>query len=85
MSENEWTYKKIGEIPSEKQVGGSHYLDMKIEPINFIVENNLPFMEGCVIKYVCRHKQKNGIEDINKAIHFLQMMKEFYYGEVGTP
>jgi len=66
---------------SEEQVGGSHYMFMKIQPIDFIVENNLPFMEGCVIKYVCRHSKKNGIEDLNKAIHVIELMKEKYYAD----
>ena len=63
-----------------KQEGGSHYKDMVIQPVDFITKNNIPFLEGNVIKYVCRHANKNGIQDLNKAIHYLEMAKELYYG-----
>ena len=62
------------------QEGGSHYKDMLIQPVEFIVKNNLPFLEGNVIKYTCRHKSKNGVEDLKKAIHYLELMMELYYG-----
>ena len=55
-----------------KQVGGSHYQSFKIQPIEFIEANNLPFDEGNVIKYVCRHSFKNKAEDIKKAIDYCQ-------------
>ncbi len=64
-----------------KQEGGSHYKDMLIQPVEFIVKNNLAFLEANVIKYVCRHRNKNGIEDLNKAIHYLELAKELYYGD----
>ena len=63
-----------------KQQGGSHYKDMVIQPVEFIVKNNLAFLEANVVKYVCRHRNKNGIEDLNKAIHYLELAKELYYG-----
>jgi hypothetical protein len=63
------------------QEGGSHYKDMLIQPVEFIVKNDLAFLEANVIKYVCRHRQKNGIEDLNKAIHYLELAKELYYGD----
>lgn len=56
-----------------KQVGGSHY-QMAIQPIEYIVQNNLGYREGNVIKYVTRHQSKNGAEDIKKAIHYLEMI-----------
>lgn len=62
----------------EEQVGGAHYKDLPIQPVEFIVANNLGFREGSVIKYVVRHKTKGGKEDIEKAIHFLQMILEDY-------
>mgnify|MGYP002737926182 CR=1 FL=1 len=65
----------------DKQQGGSHYKDMIIQPVEFIVKNNLAFLEANVIKYVCRHRNKNGIEDLNKAIHYLELAKELYYGD----
>lgn len=66
---------------SEKQIGGNHYQHMKIKPTEFILANNIPFLEGNVIKYVCRHKHKNGKEDIEKAIHYLQLLLEHEYHE----
>jgi hypothetical protein len=63
----------------DTQEGGSHYKDMAIQPVTFIVKNNIPFLEGNVIKYVCRHASKNGAQDIDKAIHYLQLIKELHY------
>jgi hypothetical protein len=64
----------------KEQIGGEHYKSLSIQPIEFITANNIPFIEGNVIKYVCRHKQKNGIQDIDKAIHYLNLLKELEYG-----
>lgn len=61
----------------DTQVGGSHY-QMKVQPVDFIVKNNLGYREGNVIKYVARHNKKNGAEDIKKAIHYLEMILEEY-------
>ena len=61
-------------IQEVKQVGGNHYSNMKIQPVDFILENGLSFLEGNAIKYICRHKAKNGVEDIEKAIHYLEMI-----------
>lgn len=63
----------------EKQVSGSHYKDFPIQPVEFIHKNNIPYLEGNVIKYTCRHKSKNGKEDILKAIHYLQLILELQY------
>lgn len=60
---------------NEKQVGGKHY-KIAIEPWDFILANDLGFLEGNAIKYIVRHKQKNGIQDISKAIHYLEKLKE---------
>tara|TARA_R100001594_G_scaffold2676_5_gene10537 strand:- start:15 stop:263 length:249 start_codon:yes stop_codon:yes gene_type:complete len=62
-----------------KQVGGSHYKKMKIQPSEFVIENKLLFPEGSVIKYICRHPYKNGKEDLLKAIHFIEMIIERDY------
>lgn len=61
---------------TDTQVGGDHYRKFKIQPTEFIHKNGIPFIEGCVIKYVVRWRDKNGIQDIDKAIHFLQLLKE---------
>jgi hypothetical protein len=63
------------------QEGGSHYRTMKIQPVEYIHANGLPFIEGSVVKYVTRHRQKNGAEDIKKAIHFLNLLLELEYKE----
>jgi hypothetical protein len=62
------------------QEGGNHYKDMLIQPVEFIVKNNISFLEANVIKYVCRHRSKNGLEDLKKAEHYIQLAKELYYG-----
>ena len=66
-------------LAKNKQVGGNHYKEMKIQPLEFITANKIPFIEGNVIKYICRHRFKNGVEDINKAIHYLELLKELEY------
>jgi hypothetical protein len=63
----------------KKQVGGSHYLKMKIQPSEFANKNNLPFAEGNAIKYICRHKYKGGKEDLKKAKHYIEMIEERDY------
>jgi hypothetical protein len=59
----------------------AHYTKYKIEPYTFFMENKLDMMTASVIKYTMRHADKNGVEDINKAIKCLEMMREFYYNE----
>lgn len=61
------------------QEGGNHYKSLPIQPIEFITQNNIGFIEGNVIKYVCRHQSKNGAEDIKKAIHYLNLLLELQY------
>lgn len=60
-----------------KQEGGNHY-QIPIQPIDYIVKNNIPYREANVIKYVTRHRSKNGAEDVRKAIHYLEMLLEDY-------
>ena len=86
----ELTYKEVCEAVAKRnqekrtqkrdertQIGGDHY-KLPIQPIDFIVKNEIPFREGNVIKYVVRHKNKNGVEDLKKAQHYLQMIIEDY-------
>jgi hypothetical protein len=61
-------------MEQNKQVGGNHYDKMKIQPIAFIVDNDIPFIEGNIIKYVCRWKDKGGVEDLKKAKHYLDIL-----------
>ena len=65
----------------DKQIGGTHYKKMKIQPSRFVIENRLLFPEGNVIKYICRHQYKGGKEDLDKAKHFIDMIIERDYGE----
>ena len=60
--------------PLDKHVGGNHYRDMAIQPVQFIVANNIPYREANVIKYVCRHASKNGKQDLLKARHYIDML-----------
>jgi len=60
----------------DKQIAGNHYKNFVIQPTEFIHKNGIGFVEGSVIKYVCRYKNKNGIEDLKKAIHYLELMIE---------
>ena len=65
----------------KKQVGGSHYRDMVIQPSEFINKNNIPFAEGNAIKYLCRHKQIGQREDLLKSIHYCEMAIERDYSD----
>ena len=64
----------------EKQEGGQHYKGYAIQPIEFIHANNVPYCEANVIKYVMRHKGKNGVQDLLKAIHYIELLIELEYG-----
>lgn len=71
--------KQQPEKPQLSQVGGSHYKDLAIQPVEFCQRNGLGYCESSVVKYVCRHRRKNGRQDIEKAIHFLQLLLEIEY------
>ena len=62
------------------QAGGDHYKHMTIQPVEFCQKNALGFLESCVIKRMCRHDRKNGIEDLRKARHELELLAELEYG-----
>ena len=57
-----------------------HY-DMSIQPVEFIVKNDIPFREANIIKYVCRHREKGGVDDLLKAAHYLDMLIQEYPAE----
>lgn len=65
------------------QVAGKHYKDFKIQPVEFITANDLDFLQGNAIKYLVRHKLKNGAEDIKKALHYCQLILQLQYPEKG--
>ena len=66
---------------TDDQVGGSHYKDCGIQPIEYIHANGLSYLEGNVVKYVTRHHTKNQEQDIKKAIHYLNLILEMVYEE----
>ncbi len=61
---------------NEQQVGGAHYATKAIQPWDYIVANNLGYLEGNVVKYVSRWKDKGGVEDLKKARHYLDKLIE---------
>ena len=63
------------------QEGGDHYKDLEIQPIEFIAKNNLDFLQGNIIKYATRHKNKNGAEDIRKIKHYCDLILKLQYDE----
>ena len=63
------------------QEGGDHYKKLKIQPIEFIDANGLDFLQGNVVKYITRHKDKNGAADVRKALHYCQLILELQYKE----
>lgn len=58
----------------KKQVGGNHYKNYKIQPVEFIIKNNIGFVEGNIIKYVLRFKEKGGVECLEKAKHYIELL-----------
>lgn len=78
----------VGFVPPtsalDRQEGGSHYKDLAIQPVEYIHANSIPFVEGCVIKYVSRWRSKGGIKDLGKARHFLDMLIELESRKEGT-
>jgi hypothetical protein len=58
------------------QVGGGHYKDMAIQPIEFVQKNELNFCEGNIVKYICRWRNKNGLQDLQKVKHYVDLLIE---------
>lgn len=63
----------------DKQISGNHYKDCGIQPIEYIHANGLDYFEGNAVKYITRHRKKNGKADIEKAIHYLELLLELEY------
>lgn len=59
-----------------EQIGGNHYKNMAIQPVEFIHKNGIGYMEGNAIKYLTRWKSKGGIEDLKKARHYIDLLIE---------
>jgi Protein of unknwon function (DUF3310) len=62
--------------PLNTQVAGDHYKTLAIQPVEYIHANRLPFIEGCVVKYVSRWRNKGGVDDLRKAKHFIELLIE---------
>ena len=58
------------------QIGGGHYKSYAIQPVEFIHKNKIPYIEGCAIKYLCRWREKGGIEDLRKVKHYVDLLIE---------
>lgn len=65
----------------KEQIGGEHYKGNAIQPVEYAHANKLDFLQGSVVKYVTRFRDKNGVEDLKKAMHFIQMLAELEYGQ----
>ena len=64
---------------TDKQIAGNHYKELTILPVEFCQKNELNYCESAIIKYVCRHRNKNGAEDIQKVIHYAELLLELEY------
>ena len=63
----------------DKQVGGEHYKQYAIQPAQFALANGLDYAQSNAIKYIVRHKDKNGVQDLDKAVHYIELLKQYYY------
>ena len=87
MSKNHWEcaepwYEPQSEgtsSPLSTQEGGNHYKDMAIQPVEYITKNKMTFIEGSIIKYISRHRAKNGKQDLEKAKHFIDLLIDLEY------
>jgi hypothetical protein len=73
----------MSESSLEKQVSGNHYKDLPIQPVEYIYANALGYFEGNVIKYVSRWRKKNGIADLEKAKHYIELLIELEQRNAG--
>ncbi len=73
----------VAPSPLDVQVGGGHYKKFAIQPVEFCQRNRLGFCESSAIKYICRHGDKGKRQDVEKAIHFLELLLELEYGGRG--
>ena len=74
--------RRTGKQPAlATQVGGAHYKHLAIQPVEYCQRNRLPYCEASVVRYVTRHREKNGRQDLEKAIHCLQLLIEMEYPE----
>ncbi len=74
----------VEDTPLDKQVGGQHYKHFAIQPVEYIYRNNLGYLEGNVVKYVSRYKEKGGKEDLLKARHYIDLLLQMRYEDNGV-
>lgn len=72
-------FEHMGGVTSKENKQGT-YTSLPIQPWHFAETNSLSFLEGCIVKRVCRHRQKDGAQDIDKAIEELKLLKNHLYG-----
>lgn len=60
----------------DTQIGGSHYTSLSIQPIELIVKLKCSFIQGCIVKYISRYKKKNGLQDLEKCVHYAKLSLE---------
>lgn len=70
---------KTPQAPLDVQVGGDHYKRLAIQPVEFAMANNLNYCQANAIKYICRYKLKNGLEDLEKAKHYIDLLIQMEY------
>ena len=63
----------------EKQTGGNHYSKLKIQPMDYALANNLNYAQANALKYITRYKDKNGKQDLEKAIHCIELLMDYEY------
>lgn len=80
-SMNEQSQQSDTKNALKTQVGGDHYKQFEIQPVEFITRNNLGFIQGNIIKYICRYKFKNGKQDLEKIKHYIDLLIQLEYGE----
>ncbi len=68
----------------DKQIGGEHYMNMKFQPMEFILANSLGWAEGEILKYVCRWQHKGGVQDLLKAKHIIDALIEEHHTDNHT-
>ena len=77
-SQSQADFKDV-DTPNAKQIGGSHYKDRGIQPWDYIVSNGMTYLQGNAIKYLSRYKSKGGVEDLEKAKHYIDKIIEVEY------
>lgn len=80
ITPQEWD-KVSGKAPLERQVGGDHYKNLSIQPIEYVMANGMDYCEANIVKYITRHHAKGGAEDVRKVIHYAELLLQLKYGE----